>query len=96
MSKLKVIDAVEIDDDFEIVIMSAVRYALGRQTYVPYSVISFITPILDKLSDKTLYVLERDIAEASSYGDEKIDKPEWMKFLENIRKERKKRHECEN
>ena len=44
-------DVVGIDDNFEIVIMSAVRYALGRQTYVPHSVIQFITPILDKLEE---------------------------------------------
>ena len=84
-------DVVEIDDNFEIVIMSAVRYALGRQTYVPHSVIRFIYPILGQLSGKTLAVLERDISEASSYGDENIDKPEWIGLLNEIRQERHRR-----
>ena len=84
-------DVVEIDDSLEIVIMSAVRYALGRRTYMPSAVIGFITPLLDKLSYKTLAVLERDIAEADSYGDEKIDKPDWMMFLRKIREEKERR-----
>lgn len=91
MSKIPTAEVVGIDDGFEIVIMSAVRYAIGRQTYVPLSVIQFISPILGKLSGKTLAVLEKDITEANSYGDEKIDKPEWMNFLNNIRKERDRR-----
>ena len=83
-------DVVELDDCFEIVIVSAVRYAIGRQTYVPHSVIQFISPILSKLSHKTLSVLERDISEANSYGDKVIDEPAWIKFLSDIRKEKDK------
>lgn len=86
-------DVVEIDDSLEIVIMSAVRYALGRRTYVPSAVIGFITPLLDKLSYKTLAVLERDICDANSYGDEKIDKPDWMMLLQKIREEKERRTE---
>lgn len=84
-------DVVEIDDSLEIVIMSAIRYAIGRRTYVPSAVIGFTIPLLDKLSVCTLLVLERDITEADSYGDEKIDKPDWMMFLDKIREEKERR-----
>lgn len=75
------------DDDFGLILNCAVRYSLGRQTYVPSSVCSFITPLISKLSDKTLWCMEKDIASAYSYGDEKIDKPVWMKFWSDIKDE---------
>lgn len=91
-------DVVEIDDSLEIVIMSAIRYAIGRRTYVPSSVINFTISLLSKLSVSTLSVIERDISEAESYGDEKIDKPDWMMFLRKIgeEKERRKMNKCKN
>lgn len=84
-------DVVEIDDNLEIVIVSAVRYAIGRRTYVPSIVIGFTIPLLNKLSVSTLLLLERDICDADSYGDEKIDKPDWMMFLRKIREEKEGR-----
>ena len=75
------------DEDFGLILNCAVRYAIGRQTYVPSSVCSFITPLLPKLSDRTLWCLEKDIASADSYGDKKIDKPVWMKLLSDIKDE---------
>ena len=59
------------DDNFSIMLSCAVRYALGRRTYVPSSVCAFITPLIPKLLNKTLWCMERDISEAYSYGDEK-------------------------
>lgn len=81
----------KFDDDFEILIISAIRYAIGRQTYVPHSVIRFTNQFIGFLSSKTLFVIERDIAEAKFYGDPKIDEPEWMSFLVRIKEELKKR-----
>lgn len=78
---------IEPDEDFGLVLNCAVRYALGRQTYVPISVCDFITPLIPKLSNKTLWCMEKDVANAYSYGDEKIDKPVWMKFLDDVRDE---------
>ena len=75
------------DDDFGLILNCAVRYSLGRQTYVPGSVCSFIAPLISKLSDRTLWCMVQDIASADSYGDERIDKPVWMKFLADIKHE---------
>lgn len=74
------------DDYFGTICTCAVRYSLGRQTYMPTLVQSFILPLLPKMSEKTLAVMERDIRQARSYGDPSIDRPTWMKFLSEIRK----------
>ena len=82
------------DDIFGTVLNCAVRYAIGRQTYMPSLVIGFITPLLPYLSDKTLWCFDQDVTEArwaGGYGDPSIDEPGWMKFREAVREERKKR-----
>ena len=75
------------DEDLGLVLNCAVRYSLGRRTYVPGSVCDFITPLIPKLSDRTLWCLKQDVSSAYSYGDEKIDKPIWMKFLTDVTNE---------
>lgn len=82
---------INIDEAFEIILVCAERYALGRQTYVVKDVINYITPLLSKLSIQTLKTIERDLANAYSYGDEKIDKPIWIKLLKNVKNELNKR-----
>lgn len=83
-------------DDFCLVCICAVRYCLGRRTYTPWAVMSFIKQFLPALSDNTLYVMARDIAEADSLGDAEIDAPMWAEFLAEIEKERKRRKNDEN
>lgn len=83
-------------DDFCLVCICAVRYCLGRRTYMPWSVMSFIKQFLPALSDNTLYVMARDIAEADNLGDAEIDAPMWAEFLAEIEKERKRRKNNEN
>lgn len=51
------------DDFFGAVLNCAVRYSLGRQSYMPGLVIDFITPLLPYLSDKTLWCFEKDVRE---------------------------------
>ena len=83
-------------EDFGFVCNCAVRYCLGRRTYMPWSVMSFIKQFLPALSDNTLYVMARDIAEADNLGDAEIDAPMWAEFLAEIEKERKRRKNNEN
>lgn len=82
-----------IDNDFESILICAMRYAIGRQSYMPSIVAGYINMLLPELSDNMLFVMQRDIEEAGSYGDPVIDKPLWMHLLENIRKERENRGE---
>lgn len=84
------------DDEFGAVLNCAVRYAIGRRTYMPGLVIDFITPLLPRLSSKTLWCLDKDITEArweGGYGDPKIDEPGWRRFHEAVRAERQRRRD---
>lgn len=73
------------DEDFGNILNCAVRYACGRETYIPSLVIDFIRPLLSDLSLRTLGCMERDLREANGYGNENIDKPLWLEFLKEIR-----------
>ena len=84
------VSGVEINKDFETILLCAVRYAIGRQTYMPSMVIDYITPLLPYLSDNTLETMAKDIADEDylgGLGDEMIDKPYWEQFLRKIRLE---------
>ena len=48
------------DDDFGAICNCAVRYAVGRRTYMPGLVIDFITSHLSELTDKTLWCFQQD------------------------------------
>ena len=88
---------IEIDKNFESILVCAVRYAIGRKSYMPSMVIDYITPLLPYLSEDTLRLMANEITEYESYGgglgDEKIDKPYWEQFLRKIRLEIGGRHE---
>lgn len=82
------------NEDFGTILTCAVRYACGRQTYMPSIVIGFIRPLISEIDDKSLCCMERDIRDAEKfggYGDEKIDKPDWMRFLADLQAEIDKR-----
>ena len=85
------------DDGFGLVLNCAVRYALGRRTYVPSSVASFITPLLPHVSDTTLGCFERDLSEAirnGNLGDPSIDAPVWHGFKAALDAERRRRSDA--
>lgn len=81
-------------DKFGCILNCAVRYAIGRQTYMPGLVIGYITTLLPYINDKTLYVFDQDITNhkyMGGYGDEQIDEPLWMKFHQQVIDEEKRR-----
>ena len=82
---------IEINKNFETILLCAVRYAIGRRTYIPSRVIDYITPLLPYLSENTLRLIANEITEYETceggLGDEKIDKPYWLDFLRKIRLE---------
>lgn len=86
---------IEIDKNFETILLCAVRYAIGRRTYIPSRVIDYITPLLPYLSEDVLKLIADEIIGNYTYegalGDEKIDRPYWEQFLRKIRAEREKR-----
>lgn len=84
------------DDDFGAILNCAVRYAIGRQTYMPHLVIGFITPLIPYLNNKTLWCFDQDTTNAKwegGYGDPRCDEPKWLTFREAVRAERTRRGE---
>lgn len=71
--------------DYEHIVISAVRYALGRMTYIVELTVNYVLEEIenDKLSDRCLNVIAEDIRSAKSLGME-CDKEQWLKLLNRI------------
>lgn len=84
------------DDDFGLILNCAVRYSMGRETYMPHAVMRFITPLLTKLTTKTLVCMDRDLDEPQIFGGlghERIDAPKWREFHVAVKQELERRGE---
>lgn len=71
--------------DYEHIVISAVRCALGRKTYIVELTVNYVLEEIenDKLSDSCLNVIRNDIKNAKDYGME-YDKEQWLKLLNRI------------
>ena len=88
----------EFDEDLGTIAICAVRYALGRQTYMPGLVQDFVMRHPEIVDKRVKSVMLEDIRAADrlvkyglsnggemtvdGLGDTKIDRPGWMKFKE--------------
>lgn len=72
-------------EDMSAMLVSAERYALGRQTYIVQWTCEIITKNLNLITKKDKQVMVRDIENAISYGDE-CDRICWIKLLEVLKK----------
>ena len=82
------------EDDFGTLCICAIRYCHGRQTYMPSLVQGIVTQHLDDLSDKDVYVLLQDCdfqEQFHLFGDDRVDKPNWLKYRAIIEVECDKR-----
>lgn len=78
------------NDDFGAVCNCAVRYCLGRRSYMPSLVCGYIISLLPELTDKTLDCFERDIAEHKRTGfdfGDSCDYETWDAFYKAVCKE---------
>ena len=83
-----------VDKNFETILLCAVRYAIGRRTYIPSLVIDYITPLLSHLSYNTLGLIAAEIIDHSydgGLGDDMIDRPYWLAFKKKILAEMERR-----
>ena len=71
--------------DYEHIVISAERYALGKMTYIVELTVNYILQEIeeDKLSDQCLNIIRKDINEAKDYGMQ-CDKIQWVKLLNRI------------
>ena len=58
------INEIVFDEDFGCIVNSAVRYSLGRHTYMPSTVAQFVRKYLNYLDHRTINVMIRDINQA--------------------------------
>lgn len=81
------------DDNVGAVLECAVRYALGRKTYMGSVVTGVISSVVPDLNNKTLLLMEREIVkhERFGYGGD-IDKKEWISLRDTLRREIDKRN----
>ena len=82
------------EEAFGTLAICAIRYCQGRQTYMPDLVRGIIRPHLKELSDKDLRVMIEDCdfqERMKLYGDERIDKPGWLKWAEELKAEKERR-----
>ena len=88
MSAVTVHGWVVVSQDFELMMICALRYAIGRGTYVPDMAISYIRYLIPQLSVKTLYVMKRDIEEEvktrQRLNRELYMAKEWAELAEDI------------
>lgn len=72
--------------DYEHMIVSAVRYALGRMTYIVEITVNYVLQEIedDKLSDQCLSLILSDIQNTRDYGMN-CDKEQWIKLLNRIK-----------
>lgn len=88
MAEVKLHGWVAITQDFELMMISALRYAIGRYTYMPSVTIEYIRYLIPQLSAKTLFIMKRDIdEEVERY--QRIERElymakEWQKLAEEI------------
>ena len=88
------VGGVEINKDFETILLCAVRYAIGRKSYMPSMVIDYITPLLPYLSYWMLGLMAAEIIDHNyegGLGDDKIDRPYWLNFKRKILAEMERR-----
>lgn len=81
-------------DDMGLLCICAIRYCQGRETYMPDKVRGIVRPLLDKLTDRDLRVMLEDCdfqARMKLYGNDRIDKPGWIKWREELENERNRR-----
>ena len=95
MADIKLHGWVAITQDFELMMISALRYAIGRYTYMPGITIDYIRYLIPQLSAKTLFVMKRDINEEieryQRMEHELYMAKEWQKLAEEMRIEYEKK-----
>jgi hypothetical protein len=71
--------------DYEQMIVSAERYALGRMTYIVEITVNYILQEIenDKLSDSCLAVILQDLKDCTYFGNH-CDEREWKRLKDRI------------
>lgn len=73
------------DNDFRLIVLSAMRYAMGRNTYMPLVVTDYIKRHIWLLDDKFLVLAANDIRRHfKDYGEHEPNLALWQSLLETL------------
>lgn len=72
--------------EYEHILISAVRYALGRRTYIVGLTVNYVIAEIPHLSDTCKEIMLEDIKEQrqQGYGDA-CDERDWMRLLDALK-----------
>ena len=82
-------------DDFGTLCICAIRYCQGRQTYMPSLVQGIVREHFSELSDRDINVMLDDCKfqeQMNLFGDPNIDKPDWIRWRNDLEKEQERRN----
>ena len=80
------------DNDFRLIVLSAMRYAMGRNTYMPLVVTDYIKRHIRLLDDKFLVLATNDISRhVADYGEHEPNPTLWQNLLGVLEAEQKDR-----
>ena len=87
--------SIEADSDFSTIVCCALRYALGRYTYIPSTVMGFIERHIEAITENDLTAMIRDIEDKMKYNYKKElpYKELWLELRDNLVVELKKHEE---
>ena len=90
--------SIEADTDFSTIVGCALRYALGRYTYMPSTVKGFIGRHIEAITENDLNAMIRDIEDKMKYNYNKEFpyKEQWLELRDNLVVEMKKREESQS
>lgn len=86
------------DDNFGMLCICALRYCQGRQSYMPDLIRSIIRRHFSNIRDSDLQIMIEDCEfqeRMNLWGDEKIDKPGWVRWKEELLIVQEKRKKTE-
>ena len=80
------------DNDFRLIVLSAMRYAMGRNTYMPLVVTDYIKRHIWLMDDKFLVLAANDIrCHFEDYGEYEPNTALWQELLEALETEQRDR-----
>ena len=88
--------SIEADSDFSTIVCCALRYALGRYTYIPSTVMGFIERHIEAITENDLNAMIRDIEVKMKYNKELPYKELWLELRDDLVVELKKREEAQS
>jgi len=96
MSSISKTKTIPLDDNFEQILISALRYALGRNSYIVKMTAEYISKFIPDLSNQPLLVMGRDLRNELYHPDghwafSMMDIHTWSELLGKIEEELDKR-----